>query len=149
MGKGLIKIVWNGVGLGDGPWQHAFGFYGNHIILILQNYFDHEKLLRTYQQTIFLKQVWIDNGVSNPGFILQTQKDKSFCRPRALAGDNAPSDTCSPAVGEGLEFNCPANSSILQLLTMIGHRMRADGQPSSTEIGDQSFFIIHPLKWRF
>src|SRR5438445_4544043 len=141
MGKGLIKIVRNGFGLGDGQGQHAFGFYGNHIILILQNSFDHEKLLRTYQQTIFLKQVWIDNGVSNPGFILQTQKDKSFCRPRAPAGDNAPSDTCSPSGGEGLESNCPANSSILQLPTTIGHRMPADGQPSYPEMGDQSFFI--------
>jgi len=55
MGKGLIKIVRNGFGLGDGQGLHAFGFYGNHIILILQNSFDHEKLLRTYQQTIFLK----------------------------------------------------------------------------------------------
>src|SRR5947208_3233205 len=100
MGKGLIKIVRYGFGLGDRQGEHVFGFYGNHIILILQNSFDHEKLLRTYQQTIFLKQVWIDNGVSNPGFILQTQKDKSFCRPRALAGDNTPSATCAAASGE-------------------------------------------------
>src|SRR5437764_12059539 len=115
----------------------------------MQNSLDHKKLLQTYQKTIFLKKIWIDNGVSHPRFIFQTQKDKSFCRPRSLAGDNAPSDTCSPAVGDGLEFNCPANSSILQLLTMIGHRMRADSQARSAKVGDQSFFIIHPLKRGF
>src|SRR5947199_10601099 len=116
MGKGLIKIVRNGFGLGDGQGQHAFGFYGNHIILILQNSFDHEKLLRTYQQTIFLKKVWIDNGVSHPRFIFQTQKDKSFCRPRALAGANTPSDAYAAAIGAALAFDCPTTSSSVQML---------------------------------
>src|SRR3989442_8657023 len=99
MGKGLIKIVRNGFGLGDGQGQHAFGSYGNHIILILQNSFDHEKLFGTYQRTIFLKQVSIDNGVSNPGFILQTQKEKTSWRPRALAGGSTPPGTCAAALG--------------------------------------------------
>src|SRR5258708_28261880 len=39
----LVKIVRAGFGLGDEQRQHAFGFYRDHIVLILQDTFDGEE----------------------------------------------------------------------------------------------------------
>jgi hypothetical protein len=47
--KFLIKIVRAGFGLRDGQRQDTLGFDGNHIILVLQNSFDHQELLGGYQ----------------------------------------------------------------------------------------------------
>ena len=94
-----MEIVRNGFGLGDEQRQHAFGFDGDDVVLILQNAFDGEEALAGKQQAILVKQVWPDNGVSYASFIFQTEKDESFGGSWALADDDAAADAETLAVG--------------------------------------------------
>jgi len=76
----------------------------------------------------------MDNGVTTPVHLPDSKKTNLLPSPVA-GGDNAPPIRVRRPLGR-LEFNA-GELQHFAVAHMIGHRMRADGQPSSTEIGDR------------
>src|ERR1700730_14743683 len=67
-------------------------FDQDNVFRILHFAFNNEKSFFSNQETKALEQVWIDNRISDSGFIFQTDKDKTFRRSRALTADDVAGD---------------------------------------------------------
>ena len=106
----LVEIVRDGFGFRDEQRQHAFGFDGDDVVLILQDAFDGEKFLAGQQQAILMKQVGCDDGVGHAGFIFQADKHKSFGGAGTLADDDAASDAQPLAAGKVAQIAGAANA---------------------------------------
>src|SRR5208337_4921674 len=60
-----------------------------------------------------------------------------------LAGDDAASDTKALAGGQITQFAGAANAHGIEPFAAVSHGVRADGESSAVEVGDQALFMVH------
>ena len=83
-----MEIVRLHLGLRDRKWKYSFSFYRDHVVLILQNAFDHEERFGGEQDAVLVQKFRMHDRIGNSGFILETQEKKTFGCAGALANDN-------------------------------------------------------------
>src|SRR6185312_751557 len=88
-----VKIVRTGLRPGDRQRHYPLRFHRDNVILVLQGPFHHEKLLRSHQQTVFLKQVGHDDGIGDSGLVLQAEKNEALGGSGTLPCDDASANT--------------------------------------------------------
>src|SRR5689334_15673161 len=89
LSRNSVKIVRDGLRLGNVQRRDAPSFDGNYPVLVLQSSFNEQELLGRKHETVLLKQIGIDDGIGDPGFIFQTEKNKTFGCSRTLARNDS------------------------------------------------------------
>ena len=97
----------------------------NDLIDILQGSFDKEEFCIGHQRAMAFVEIWIDDGIGNPCFIFDREKDKAVSSTRALTCNHAAGNTCGHAVDEMSQISCRCNSHSLQTLPAVCHGMTA------------------------
>ena len=92
-----MEVVRTGLGLGDEEREYAFGFDGDHVVLILQNALDHEEAFGDQQEAVLVQQIGMDDCISNPGFVFEAEEEEAFGGAGTLAGDDAASAPSPPS----------------------------------------------------
>ena len=90
-----------GLSPGDRQGHYPARFHRDNVVLILQNPFHHQELLRSQQETVFLEQVGHDNGIGDSSLVLQAEKDKTFGGAGTLACDDASANSQKLTIGNG------------------------------------------------
>src|SRR5579864_719169 len=80
-----VKVMRGHFGRADLERQDAIGFDGEHMVEVLQGAFNQQELFANEQEAIFFEQVGSDDGVGDPGLILQAEKNESAGSAGALA----------------------------------------------------------------
>src|SRR5436305_1477207 len=130
----LMEVMGTGFGLRHGERENALSFYGDHVVLILQDAFDHQETSGTQENTITLQQIRVDDGVRDAGFIFEAEEYKTSGRHGTLACDHASTDTQAASAGNGVEAGSGMNAQCLHFGTAMGHGMRAGGHASAMKV---------------
>jgi len=142
----LVEVVGAGFGLRDGERENAFRFDRDHVVLILQDAFDHKEASGTEENTISLEQIRVDDGIGDAGFVLEAKEYETFGGARTLASDDASADTEAPAAGNGGEAGSGMDAECFHFGTAVRHGMRTSGQTGAMEVGDEALFVSHALQ---
>ncbi len=116
-------------------------FEMNHTVLVLHNTFDEQERLARHEQPLLLKNLRCEDDVGDPGFVFETQKNKSFRSARSLPADyiaGQPEPRAGPRLRE-----ISSSPDIWQMRTNQRERMRAGGQVRSAIIRLRPFKGIH------
>src|SRR5437016_6168757 len=115
-----------GCGLSHRKWEHTLSFHGNHVVLILQDAFDHQKPFCDEKNSVLLEQVRRDDGIGNARFVFQAEKYETLSGAGTLARDDTSSDAKTSAAGNRFEFAGRMNTHCLHFGTTICHGMWSD-----------------------
>lgn len=137
-----------GLCIRDEQGRNPFGFYRNHIVLILQDAFDHKEAFGDEEDAIFLQQIWMHDGVGDARFILEAEEQEALGCARTLACDDASSDAQTLAGGNGFKLAGAADAELVHLRATVRHGVGADSEASAMEVSNQTLFVSHWPKWR-
>jgi len=82
------------------------GLYGDHVLLVLQLAFDHQKLFIYHHLFELLVNRRRNDGVGNACLIFNAEKNEALGGAGALTGDDASGDARSSAMRKRGEFAC-------------------------------------------
>src|SRR5438270_102754 len=129
-----VEVVGGSFRLRDIQGENAIGFYGDHIVLILQDALDHYEFFANQQQTVFLEHAGGNDGVGNAGFILQAEEDETFGGARTLANDDTAGYTQALPVRNSAEFAGAANAQPFHLSATVRHGMWSNRIPDGQRL---------------
>ena len=84
-----VEIMRTGFRARYGKRPYALRFYRDHVVLVLQNSFHHQKALRNEQDAMSVQKIGRDDRVGYPGFVFQAEKQEPLGGSGTLAGDDA------------------------------------------------------------
>jgi len=132
------------------------GFDGDDIVNVLETAGDEEERFLGDDETEFLEEVRVDDGIGDAGFVFKADEDEAFGGAGTLAANDVAGDADELVVAGVREIGGAENvfqsgtrgSSSFQVRADQGHWVRAGGEVEAGEIGLETFEGVHGAQRR-
>lgn len=139
----LVKVMGMDFGAGDVEGSDVLRFHVDDAVLILEKSFDAQEAAASDYDAVALENVRGDDYIGDTGFVLEREENKTLCRARALARDDATGYAHKSIVGAVNEVVCRMNSLGTKNSAVVSHRVRADGESRPGVVGSEALVGCH------
>ena len=138
-----MEIVGADFGAGNIERRDALGFHVDHAVLVLERSFDAQKPAARDDHAVALENVRRNDHIGNAGFVFEREENKALCCAWPLARDDASGNAHESIVAAVSEVVGRMNALSAQGGTMVGHWVRAGGEPSAGVVGGNALVCGH------